>query len=120
MDTRNQSGVEYHFGDTTFTLAFRDSSWYVGKETADLSTVESLLSTLSKLEADEFVDSLPPALPRITSTVAIGDVQIRFYEVKSPAKYYVQSSASPQWFEVQPWRASQVLKRKTELLKKTS
>jgi hypothetical protein len=116
----NIRSVEYHFGDTTFTLAFRDSSWNVGKEPADLPTVESLLSTLSKLEADEFVDSLPPALPKLTSTVGIGDVQIRFYEVKSPAKYYVQSSASPQWFEVQPWRASQVLKRKTELLKKTS
>jgi hypothetical protein len=112
--------VEYHFGDTTFSLAFKDSSWKVGEDSANVSAVESVLSSWSKLEADEFVDSLPPVLPKVTSTVIIGDVQIRFYEVKSPAKYYVQSSASPQWFEVQPWHASQVLKRKTELLKKAS
>ena len=110
--------VEYHFGDTTFVVAFKDSAWMIGKDSTDASAITSLLNTLSKFETDEFVDSLPPALPKLSASVIVGDMQIRFHEVKSPPKFYVQSSSSPQWLEVQPWRANQLLKRKAEILKK--
>lgn len=111
--------INYQFGDTSFVLAFADSSWKIGKDSADVSAVESLLSTLSKFDADEFEDSIPSPLPKLTATITVGDTQIRFHEAKSPAKQYVQSSSSPQWFEVQLWHANQVLKRKKELLKKS-
>ncbi len=120
MPKENIKSVEFQFGDTTFTLAFQDSAWKIGKDSADVSTVESLLSSLSKFEADEFIDSIPSPLPKMTAVITVGGTQIRFHEVKEPAKFYVQSSTAPQWFEVQPWRTNQVLKRMIDLLKKSS
>lgn len=120
LPKENIKAVEFQFGDTTFTLAFQDSAWTVGKDSADASTVDGLLSSLSKFEADEFIDPIPSPLPKMTAQITVGDAQIRFHEMKEPAKFFVQSSASPQWFEVQPWRANQVLKRMIELLKKSS
>ncbi|HXG37564.1 MAG TPA: DUF4340 domain-containing protein, partial [Bacteroidota bacterium] len=114
----NIKQVEFQFGDTTFTLAFQDSTWKIGKDSVDASTVESFLSSLSKFECDEFVDSIPSPLPKLTAQIAVAGTQIRFHHVKDGAKYFVQTSASPQWFEVQPWRADQLLKRKKDLVKK--
>jgi hypothetical protein len=110
--------IEFQFHDTTFTLALRDSTWMIGKDSANVSTVETVLSSLSKLDCDEFVDVAPTPLPPLTAQISVSGTQIRFYEVKEPAKYFVRSSSSPQWFEIQPWRANQVLKRKQELVKK--
>jgi hypothetical protein len=118
MARENIKQVEFQFGDTTFTLVFQDSTWKIGKDSANVSTVESLLSSLSKFECDEFVDSLPSPLPKVSAQISVAGTQIRFHYVKDGAKYYVQTSASPQWFEVQPWRAEQILKRKKDLVKK--
>lgn len=112
--------VSFQYGDTTFALVFQDSTWKIGKDSVDASTVESLLSSLSKFEADDFIDSTLSPLPKMTAQLIVGNAQIRFYEVKDPVKYLVLLSASPQWYEVQPWRANQVLKRKKDLIKKAS
>lgn len=114
----NIKQVEFQFGDTMFTLVFQDSTWKIGNDSADVSAVESFLSSLAKFECDEFVDSVPSPLPKLTAQITVGGVQIRFHHLKEPTKYYVQTSASSQWFEVQPWRAEQVLKKKKDLLKK--
>lgn len=118
MPRENIKLVEFQFGDTTFTLAFRDSTWKIGSDSANASTVESFLSSLSKFECDEFVDSIPSPLPKLTAQIAVSGTQIHFYYVKDGARYLVQTSTSPQWFEVQPWRANQLLKRKKDLVKK--
>jgi flagellar basal body-associated protein FliL len=110
--------VEFQFGDTTFALTFQDSTWNVGKDSVDASAVETLISSLSKFECDEFLDSIPSPRPKLTAQITVAGTQIRFHHLKETAKYVVQTSASPQWFEVQPWRADQVLKRKKELVKK--
>ncbi|MGH2568084.1 MAG: DUF4340 domain-containing protein [Bacteroidota bacterium] len=117
MPKENIKSVEFQFGDTVFTLAFRDSLWMVGGDSANESTVESLLNALAKFDADEFVDSIPSLQPAMTAQITLGTTQLRFHEQKEPAKFFVQSSDSPQWFEVQPWRANQLLKRKSELVK---
>jgi hypothetical protein len=107
--------VAYRYGDTTFTLANKDSLWRVNGDSAkDQASVRGVINSLANLQADDFVDS---ALASAAKQVALMDVegtQIRLCEGKTTGTYLVQTSQSPQWYEVQGWRAAQVLKRKKE------
>jgi hypothetical protein len=109
--------VKFQYGDTTFTLAWKDSSWTVGKDSTQDFVVKSLLSSLSTLQADDFVDTLITPSPKITAQLSYAGAQVSFSYVKKGDKYLVRSSSSPQWFEMQSWRANQVLKRKKDLVK---
>lgn len=109
--------VRYQYGDTTFTLAWRDSTWRIGKDSAKAETVTSLLTTLSSLQTDDFVDSAITPTPKVTAQLTYGGVQIRFSLPKGSMKYYVQTSNSPQWFVLEQWRANDILKRRKDLLK---
>ena len=78
--------------------------------------VTSLIAALASLQADEFIDSAVTAPPNLTAVIEVDGMQIRFHENTTTKRWFVQTSLSPQWFELQPWRAQQVLKRKSELL----
>jgi hypothetical protein len=109
--------VKFQYGDTTFVLAFKDSTWMVGKDSTQDWVVNSLLSSLSSLQADDFVDTLITPLPKINAQLSYAGAQVSFSYLKTGDKYLVRSSSSPQWFEMQSWRANQVLKRKKDLVK---
>jgi hypothetical protein len=108
--------VKYQYGDTTFTLAFHDSVWRIGNAAVKDSEINMLLSTLADVKADDFVDIPPTPAPRFRIVISYGDVQLRFAEIKGENKYYLQSSTSPQLFELQQWRANQILKRRNDLV----
>ncbi|HEX9828664.1 MAG TPA: DUF4340 domain-containing protein [Bacteroidota bacterium] len=112
------TAVSFQYGDTTFTLTFKDGVWMAGDDLADDATVQSLLTSLSNVEADEFIDTLITQLPKLTAQITVGDTQLRFHQSADDTKYFVQNSASPQWYELQSWRANQLLKRKTDVVKK--
>ncbi len=108
--------VKFRFGDTTFVLAKRDSmNWVIGKDSTINTNVTSFLSTLTNFQTDEFVDSTVASLPKLTATIEVQGTQIRFFK-RDDGKYYVQTSASPQLFIVQEWRAGQLLKRKRDFV----
>jgi hypothetical protein len=109
--------VRFQYGDTTFVLAFKDSTWMVGRDSTQDWVVNGLLSTLSSLQADDFVDTLIFPSPKITAQLSYGGAQVSFSYVKTGDKYLVRSYSSPQWFEMQSWRANQALKRKKDLVK---
>ncbi|MCX6144531.1 MAG: DUF4340 domain-containing protein [Ignavibacteriales bacterium] len=109
--------VRYQYGDTTFVLAFKDSAWTIGKDSTQESVVNNLLSSLSNVQADDFVDTLMQRPPRITAQVAYAGTQLSFSFLKQGEKYLVQSFASPQWFEMLSWHANEILKRKQDLKK---
>lgn len=115
-DPQAMENVGYRFGDTTFVLAFKDSIWRVDGLPAAQSAIPPLLNALANIQGDEFIDTAVTAPMKLTASITIGPVEIRFFEVKGTTKYLVQSSASPQWFEVQQYRAQQILKRKLDLL----
>lgn len=108
--------INYHYGDTTFTLGLRDSLWMIGKDAIKESEVNTVLSALADFKADDFVDVVPTPAPKFRITVAYGHVQLRFDEIKGESKYYLQSSTSPQLFELQQWRANQILKRRKDFV----
>ena len=109
--------VRYHYGDTTFVLAFKDSAWTIGKDSTQESVVNNLISSLSNVQADDFIDTLAQRPRKITAQIAYAGTQLNFFLVKQGEKYLVQSSASPQWFEMLSWRANEILKRKQDLKK---
>jgi hypothetical protein len=112
----NIKEVKYQYGDTTFTIAFRDSLWTIGRESARQSTIDGLITSLSNVQADDFIDSAPSPVPKITTILTYGDAQLRYSFDKARNKYLVQSSHSPQWFVQEQWRANQILKRKKDLV----
>jgi hypothetical protein len=115
IDESTIKGVRFQYGDTTFTLSMKDSLWRVEKDSANQAVVKPLLSALANIQTDEFIDSTLSALPKLTAIIEVEGTQIRFYK-KDDTKYLVQTSRSPQWFEVQNWRTTNLLKRKKELL----
>jgi hypothetical protein len=110
------TSVAFRYGDTTFTLTRADSLWQVDGDSAVEPTVRSFLTALSNLQADDFIDSTLADLPPVTCELAVAGVTIRWHWNKDGNKYYVMTSQSPQLFEVQGWRAGQVLKKKKDFL----
>ena len=109
--------IRYQYGDTTFVLAFRDSAWTIGKDSTQEGVVTTLLSSLSNVVTDDFVDTLSTRPTKPTAQISFAGTQLTFFYVKGSEKYLVQSSASPQWFEMQSWHANQLLMRKKDILK---
>ena len=109
--------LTYQFGDTTFTMEFRDSLWFVGDDPAQGSVVERVLSSLTGFQGDDFIDTPPASLPRVSAMLSFAGTQLVFYHVKEGDKYMVRSSLYPQWYDVSSWSANQVLKRKKEIVK---
>ena len=110
--------VQFQYGDTTFALTLQDSVWRIDGASALESMVSSLVNSISDFQADEFVDTAIAAPPRLTGAITVEGTQIKFYAQKDGTKYYVQTSASPQWFEVYSWKANQLLKRMKDLVVK--
>jgi hypothetical protein len=105
--------LQYQFGDTLFSVTFKDSVWLIGKFKVQQSAIDGILSSLSNLQADDFIDST--LSPKIMATVTYADVKIRFSFNRLTNKYAVQSSHSSQWFILEPGKANQILKRKKEI-----
>jgi len=101
--------VDFRYGDTTFTLTREDTLWLVDGTTASESTVRSFLSSLSNIQADDFVDSTV-ALDDPEALVSVGTTTLGFFRSGSD-RYTVKSSASDQLYQIYNWRANQLLKR---------
>ena len=106
--------VRYQYGDTSFVLSIRDSLWAVDGRTANPQTVEGVLNALSSFQCDDFVDA--PAGAKVVAIVTVAGQELRFARDPGGTRYLLQTSASTQWYAVDPWHADQVLKRKKELL----
>lgn len=114
-DESTIKNVTFQYGDTTFALSLQDSLWRVGKDSANQTTIKPALTALASIQADDFIDSAVTQPSKPTAIIEVEGTQIRFYK-KDASKYLVQTSQSSQWFEVQNWRTTSLLKRKTDFL----
>ncbi len=115
VDESGIKNVKFQYGDTTFTISLADSLWRINGDSVNQTVIKPLLAALANIQTDEFIDSILSSPPKLSSTVEVEGTQIRFFKADD-TKYLVQSSQSPQWFEVQNWRATNLLKRKKDLL----
>lgn len=111
----NIKNVTFQYGDTTFALSMQDSLWRVGRDSANQTAVKPLLTALASIQADDFIDTAFTPPPKPDAIIGVEGTQIRFYK-DGASKYFVQTSQSPQWFDVQGWRTTSILKRKKDLL----
>jgi hypothetical protein len=108
--------VRFHYGDTTFTLSLQDTLWRVDGEPASDYVVRGFLASLATLQCDEFNDSGLTSMPPVVGMLDVDGVQVGFHRTPDAPMLTVITSRTPQIFEVYPWRAEQVLKRKKDFL----
>jgi hypothetical protein len=108
--------IRFQYGDTTFTVAWKDTSWTIDDQPAQEWGVTSLVSALSDFKADEFVETPPTTPGKPVASISFAGTLIRFFLPKGADKYLVHSSSSSQWYRIESWRAAQVLKRKKDLV----
>ncbi|NOY05559.1 MAG: DUF4340 domain-containing protein [Chlorobi bacterium] len=106
--------VQFQYADTVFVLNRDDSLWTVDGEPADQGRVESFLSSLASLSADEFLDTMTTAPGPPRCVLDVDGTQIRFYPGGEGNLYFLQTSVSPQWFQVSEWRVNALLKKKMD------
>ncbi|MCU0453497.1 MAG: DUF4340 domain-containing protein [Bacteroidetes bacterium] len=106
--------VLFQYGDTTFAMTFQDSVWYVDGRPANASAVEGVIGTLSNLTCDDFIDA--PSGTKVAASITVAGQQLRLSREPKGTRWWVQSSAGPQWYVLESWRADQILKRKRDLL----
>ncbi len=108
------SSVTYAYGDTVFTLSMTDSLWTIDGEPADQPAVATLLTPLSTLQCDDFLDAPPVQRPSVTITYA--GMTVSFRHDAAEKKYYVTRTGDDRSYVLQEWRANQILKRKKDLM----
>lgn len=120
MEKDNIKDVRFHYGDTTFNIARQDSNWLVDGLPGSQTNVSAVIASLSNFTADEFIDSTITTLPALVCAIEVSGIQLRFHFNKETNKYLVQTSESTQWFDVQPWKTAQILKRKKDFVQTSS
>ena len=108
--------VTLRFGDTTVVLARQDSVWKVGNDVAKNDAVKNFTGALANIQADDFIDTAMAVMPPLIVQIEVGGTQIRFYQAKGADKYTVQTSLSPQLFQIYNWKGAQLVKRKKDFL----
>lgn len=113
--------VAFEYAKEKFLITKLDSvNWALDADSADNSLVNSLLSSLSNLRAEDFVDttvslSTPQLKLLVTSD---GTTNLQFHPIQpDSSKYWVSTSHSPQIFIVNKSTAQQFLKQKKDLKK---
>lgn len=108
--------IRFQYGDTTFTLAWKDSSWMIGTNRVQEAAAQELTSALSNLRADDFLDTAFPPKAESVAEINVSGVSIRWYRSTSDERFLLQTSSSPQWYQVDQWKAQRLLKRKKDLI----
>jgi LysM repeat protein len=92
----------------------RDSSgWNASGKTIDAATINPLLTTLSNLQADDFVDSTIElsGRPIAVNVKTFENIDLSIYPAATePPKYFIRSSKSPQIFILSKWAVDQLMK----------
>ena len=111
MEAINEVSITMGSKNTVFKHGA--NGWKSGETTVDANTINPLLTTLSDLHADDFVDSAVNLIGRpITLGVkAFEQIELSMYPVSSDTvKYFVRTSKSPQVYVLSKWTVDQLLK----------
>ena len=105
--------IRYAYGDTAVAVVFEDSLWTVNGMPANQASVNTLVTSLSALQGDDFSEDPPRSRPMATITVS--GITVSFVYDRTEKKYYANRSGDDRWLSIPDWRAGQVLKRAKDL-----
>jgi hypothetical protein len=120
------AGIEYEYGDTTFSLARDSAGWRLEPAGVALeeTAISSVLNQLSGLRgigfaADTVADTLtwePAARVRVVGPgeAAVGD--LTFLKRAEDVGYYVRRAGSPVVYTLSKYSGDQILKREADLV----
>jgi hypothetical protein len=107
------NGLIVDYRSRQFVLRKENSNWKLNDDSIAVSEVTPVLSTLSNLNADDFVDTIPKLEIQPISVKVQGIVQgdLKFYPAApDSSKYIVQASTNPQIFTMTKWMVQQITK----------
>ena len=110
--------ITYRYPKDEFTIV-RDSLWRIKKDTVSSNTMKGLLTALSSLRAEDFVDStLHLSKSQLKLDLLLPDPVTLTFSPMPPdsAKYWVVSSATAQIFVMNKWSVQTVLKQRKDFL----
>ncbi len=105
--------LEYVIGSKSFVLQREGVKWFHGEDTVDANTMNSLLTTVMDMKTEDFADTLttPPTEGSHLKVSSTKDIVINFYpQLPDTAKYFLQTSESPQYFIVGKYMIQNLLK----------
>jgi hypothetical protein len=106
--------VQFHYGDTTFTLSKTESTWTVDGEPAADAAVRGFLAALASLQCDDFIDTALAAMPPLVGLLDVNGTQVRFHQKPGESVLTVIASNGMQVYTIARWKADQVLKRRAD------
>ncbi|HEX9658618.1 MAG TPA: DUF4340 domain-containing protein [Bacteroidota bacterium] len=115
-DKSQIKSVRFQYKDETFTLSLQDSAWIVDADPASETKATPFLNALSNIQTDEFIDTVVTTLSQPTAVISVEGADLTVYGINDGAQYIVRSSASAQLFELNKWRAEQLLKHKKDFI----
>ncbi len=111
----------FEYTKNKFTLSKLDTiNWMVDQDSANNSTVNTLLTSLSNLRTDDFTDTtVSLTSPQLKLQVTSNETtNLQLYPIPpDSARYWVSTSLSPQIFVVSKYTAHQFFKQKKDLKK---
>ncbi len=109
------TSVKYQYENEQFSIARKDTSWYLDGKIIDKSEVERVLGSLAMLKSDSFAEI--DSLPKQSAVIDVNDVQLQFALNEEASSYLVSSSKSSELFIVNQPKADKILKKKEDFVK---
>jgi hypothetical protein len=109
------------YAGKNFSLQKDSTLWMAGNDTLESSHMSSFVASLSNLNAEDFIDSIPPLAtqPLHIELQQPERVAIDFYpQLPDSAKYIVRSTKTDQTFLVNKWAVSNLLRPLEKFYKK--
>ncbi len=107
------SRVEYNTGTKNVVVQKDSSGWMVGTDSIETSEMDSFLNTVSNFTTEDFADTLtkPETVQMQIKVTADREIAYNIYpQMPDTAKYYIQTSLSPQYFIVGKFAIQNLLK----------
>lgn len=115
------TAVTISYAGNSFSLQKDSTTWRAGSDTLESGVMSSFVSTLSNLNAEDFIDSIPQLFtqPLHIALEKPEVVSLDFYpQLPDSAKYIVRTSKEGQTFIIGKWAVQNLLRPVEKLSKK--
>jgi hypothetical protein len=106
--------VAFDYPGESFVVAQKDTAWAIGNRRVNNEAINSLVSSLLALQADDFIDATVSPTTKPVVTIAFGSERLTIAQKKGENTYSVHSALKSQWYQVNDWKIKPLLKHKKD------